>query len=68
MAAWIFFSMWGLSEYPLTQNAGINLVKGAPLEDQDMDKFRKTLDVNIMGAVLVGPFVPSSLLTSPVHP
>ncbi|WOO81069.1 3-beta-hydroxycholanate 3-dehydrogenase (NADP(+)) [Vanrija pseudolonga] len=36
----------------LFNNAGVNLLKGSALEDSDMDKFRKTLDVNVMGAVL----------------
>ncbi|TXT13762.1 hypothetical protein VHUM_01129 [Vanrija humicola] len=36
----------------LFNNAGVNLLKGTALEDSDMDKFRKTLDINVMGAVL----------------
>ncbi|BEI85339.1 hypothetical protein CcaverHIS002_0507400 [Cutaneotrichosporon cavernicola] len=36
----------------LFNNAGVNLTKGSALEDNDMDKFRMTLDINVMGAVL----------------
>jgi len=35
------------------QNAGLDLLNSVPLEEADMDKFRQTLDVNIMAAVYV---------------